>query len=412
MNILYLAGYFFPENTAYTHLENDLLDELCLAGHTVTVVCPTPTRGIDEATREKYKNIKTEELSSGKVKVIRFSAPQEGKNPIVRAFRYFWCNYKTFAIAKKRLEADVVFAASTPPTQGLLGGAVAKRLSKKLKKHIPFVYNLQDIFPDSLVTTGLSSNDSPIFKVGRKIENKTYKNADKIILISESFKNNLLKKGVPEEKIETVSNWIDANSILPVKRDENPLFEELSLPREKFTVVYAGNFGEAQGAEVVLDSAKLLKSDCDIQFAVFGGGSGFEGAKKRVLDEELSNVKITGLLPQERVPEVYSLGDVAVITCKKGVGKSGMPSKTWSIMACNTPIIASFDTDSELAEIINTADAGVCVDPENAEMLKAAILAAKEAKAAECTSREYVLKNASKDVCAKKYVKIIEGVLA
>ena len=58
MNILYLAGYFFPENTAYTHLENDLLDELCLAGHTVTVICPVPTRGIDEETRRKYKNIK------------------------------------------------------------------------------------------------------------------------------------------------------------------------------------------------------------------------------------------------------------------------------------------------------------------------------------------------------------------
>lgn len=411
MNILYLAGYFFPENTAYTHLENDLLDELCLAGHTVTVICPVPTRGIDEETRKKYKNIKKEELNSGKIKVIRFSAPDEGKNPIIRAFRYFWCNYRTLAIAKKQTDADVVFAASTPPTQGLLGGAVAKKLGKKLKKHIPFVYNLQDIFPDSLVTTGLSSTDSPIFKVGKKIEAHTYKSADKIILISESFKNNLLNKGVPEEKIENVSNWIDANSILPIERDENRLFEELSLPREKFTVVYAGNFGEAQGAEVVLDAAKLLKDDESIQFAVFGGGAGFENAKKRVADENLSNVKITDLLEQARVPEVYSLGDVALITCKKGVGKSGMPSKTWSIMACNTPIIASFDTDSELADIIKTADAGFCVEPENAEMLKEAILSAKENRKNECTSRMYVLENASKDVCAKKYVKILENSL-
>ena len=128
------------------------------------------------------------------------------------------------------------------------------------------------------------------------------------------------------------------------------LFEEFGLSRDKFTVVYAGNFGAAQGAEVVLSAAELLKDRADIQFAVFGGGAGFEAAKTSVAEKRLTNVVVSGLLPQERVPEVYSLGDVALITCKKGVGGSGMPSKTWSILSASRPVLVNFD-ENELKTI-------------------------------------------------------------
>ena len=112
------------------------------------------------------------------------------------------------------------------------------------------------------------------------------------------------------------------------------------------------------------------------------------------------------------VPEVYSLGDVALITCKKGVGNSGMPSKTWSIMACNTPIIASFDTDSELAEVLEKANAGVTVEPENAEKLANAILEMANGNAAGFTGgREYAVENASKEKCTAKYVETIKQLL-
>ena len=83
-----------------------------------------------------------------------------------------------------------------------------------------------------------------------------------------------------------------------------------------------------------------------------------------------------------------------------------MPSKTWSIMACNTPIIASFDTDSELSEIINKAGAGVCVEPENAKALAEKILWAKVNKIT-CNSRAYVIENAEKEKCVSKYVELV-----
>lgn len=229
-------------------------------------------------------------------------------------------------------------------------------------------------------------------------------------MISESMKRNIMEKGVPEEKITVVSNWIDTEEVQPVSKENNRLYEEFGISRDKFTVLYAGNFGAAQGADVVLKAAEALQDQEDVQFVIFGGGSGYAKAEETVKEKGLNNVIINKLLPQERVPEVYSLGDVAIITCKKGVGNSGMPSKTWSIMACNTPIIAAFDTDSELAEILNTSDTGICVEPEDEQVLVKAILDMKNTENRPQCGREYVLKHASKEVCVQKYVDVILSV--
>ncbi len=398
MRVLFLNGYFYPENIAYTHLEQDILKSIVEDGHTVDVICPVPSRGIDSETRKKYLSLREESMYDGKVRVHRFPLGEEKTSTLMRFIRYFICDFKTYFIAKK-YKADVVFAVSTPPIQGLLAGKVARKIGAK------FVYNLQDIFPDSLITTGISGKESIAWKIGRKIENATYNGAEKIIVISESMKRNIMQKGVFEEKIVVVSNWIDTNLVKPVAKEDNKLYDEFDIPRDKFVVVYAGNFGVAQGADVVLRAAELLKDNEDVQFVIFGGGAEFEAAKQKAKD--MNNVIINPLLPPNRVPEVYSLGDIALITCKKGVSGSGMPSKTWSIMACNTPIIASFDTDSELADVLKESGAGITVSPEDKKALAEAIIKASNENK-ECKARAYVCKYASADVCPNKYVQVLK----
>lgn len=408
MNILFLDAYYEPEKIAYTHLERDLIEGLISDGHKIKIICPTPTRGIDKETREKYKNKIFEEKYNGSVAVNRFKAPQEGKNPIVRAFRYFWCNFRTYQIALKNKNVDVVFSNSTPPTQGAISGIVARKLSKKYKKKVPFVYNLQDIFPDSLVNTNLTHNGSVLWKIGRKLEDFTYRHADKIIIISKAFKKNLLAKGVSERKVEIISNWIDLESVQPVERKDNKLIDEFDLDPSKFLVVYAGNFGAAQGADIVIKAAMELQAYKDIQFVIFGGGAYFKDAKEQA--KNLDNIFIHELMPQDRISEVYSLGNVALVTCKAGTGEAGMPSKIWSIMACNTPIIASFDTDSDLAEVIRDSGAGKCVEPGDILELSNAIVEVSKIKKIEHIElREYVSKYASKQTCVKKYNNIIKS---
>lgn len=403
MKILCLYAYFKPEIFASSRLQNDLLECISNAGHTVEIVCPIPTRGIDKDTIQKYRKIKSENLYGGSVHVTRFYSPQEGKNPVIRALRYFWCNFRTYQIGKKACGVDIVYCGSTPPTQGLIAGKIAKKLG------IPFVYSLEDVFPDSLVTTGLARDDSILFKIGRKIENRTYNYCSHMVVISNAIRKNVKNKGVLESKISVISNWIDTSKIKPVLRKDNVLFDELRISREKFIVVYAGNFGAVQGAEIILDVAKMLGDNRQIHFVIFGGGVGFSHAVD--IAKTMKNVTIRSLLPIDRISEVYSMGNVAIITCKKGVGNSGFPSKTWSIMACNVPIIASFDEDSELNEILSKYNAGTCVEPENVIALKEAILTESKGAARKVDSRNYVQKYASRESCVTQYIDLFENVV-
>ncbi len=398
MKVLTFCAYYEPEIAASMYLTTNMFEDMAKSGIEVEIFAPTPTRGVDQETINKYKKIKYEEHYDGKLKIHRFSMLQEGTATLGRAIRYILLN---LAFIWKGLwtQADLMLISSTPPTQGFMAA-----LLKKAKK-IPVVYNLQDIFPDSLVTTGLAKKGGLLWKIGRKIENYTYRNADHIIVISEGFKRNIMAKGVEEAKITAVPNWVNTDSVYPVAKTDNRLFEELQISRDKFTVVYAGNFGEAQGADVVLKAAQRLKEQENIQFVLFGGGARFGEAKEQAA--AMDNVAAFDLLPPERVSEVYSLGDVALITCKPGAGDSAMPSKTWSIMACSTPIIASFDTDSDLAQVLADSCAGICVEPGNTDALAKAILEASKTGIKGSNGREYVAQNASRDICVKKYLDII-----
>ena len=402
MRILFLDAYFEPEQIAFTHLEHDLLKGLVEDGHDVEVVCPIPTRGITKAIAHNYKKRKKEYLFDQHVHVTRFYAPKEGRNPLIRAIRYFWCNLRTFQLGKNIRNIDVVFCNSTPPTQGWIAGRVAKKLK------VSFVYSLQDVFPDSLVTTGMTSEGSILWKIGRKIEESTYKRCKKIIVISEAIKNNLIDKCISPQKIGVISNWIDTDAIQPIPKVKNKLFDEFEIDRDKFIILYAGNFGAAQGTDIIFDVAELMKDKDDIQFVIFGGGAGYMDAVNRA--KMLPNVFIHTLMPQDRISEVYSMGDVALITCKKGVGKSGMPSKTWSIMACNTPIIASFDKDSEMDKMLQSSKAGKCVEAEDTTQLFNELLIMYSnknvtSKQSMENGRRYVLQYCSKKNCVKQYLK-------
>ena len=190
-----------------------------------------------------------------------------------------------------------------------------------------------------------------------------------------------------------------------MSRNENKLIEEFSIDPDKFLVVYAGNFGAAQGADVVLKVAEKLKDISDIQFVIFGGGAYFEDAKREA--GKLDNVFIHELMSLDRISEVYSLGDVALITCKPGTGNAGLPSKLWSIMACNVPIIASFDIDSDLADILRDSSAGICVEPGNVLQFQKAILTVRNGNVRCMEGRIYTMKNASKRYCVERYIDIL-----
>lgn len=398
-----LNAYFYPENIAFSHLEKDLLDAFVAAGFEIDVITPMPTRGISDEIRKQYKKKKYEEMYDGKVKIHRFFMFGEGKNPIIRAIRYILCNIIEYFKAIKFKDCNIIFSNSTPPTQGILCSLIKKCLK------VPFIYNLQDIFPDSMVNTGMCIKGSFLYGIGNQIANYAYKNSDKIIVISEDFKQILLKKGIPEEKIELIYNWVDENTVVSVLREKNKLFDEYGIDRNKFYISYSGNIGMTQNMNMLLEVAEELKDRTDIGFILVGDGAYKKQVAKWITEKNLTNVTLIPFQPYECISEVFSLGDVGLIISKAGVGSNSVPSKTWSYMSAERPILACFDTDSELYTTLNKVNCGVCVEADDKSGLKQAILdmAHKNLQEQGRNSRKYILENLTKKIGTKRYEMII-----
>lgn len=407
MKILTFCAYFEPEIAASMYLITNLFEDAAANGIEVELFAPTPTRGIDKETIEKYKKIKFESRCDGKLKVHRFSMMQEGKGTLGRAVRYLLLN---IAFIWKGLftKADVIFIDSTPPTQGLMA-AILKKI-----KRIPVVYNLQDIFPDSLVHTGISGENSLAFKIGEWIEKITYKNADKIIVISEDFKKNIMAKGVLEEKIAVVYNWVDETAVYHVERDANPLYGKYKLDKNKFYVAYSGNIGLTQNMDLLTRVAERLKKHKDIAFILVGDGAYKQELEKIAKEKCLNNVIFIPFQDYGNIANVFSLGDLGLIISKAGVANNSVPSKTWSYMAAKTPILSSFDMDSELVRIVKGCQCGVCIPADDEEQLAKMILKLKNEQEGlavmGANGRKYIAENLSRSSNTAKYIDVIRGV--
>lgn len=410
MKVLYLNAYFYPEDLASSYLGHNVREALAKADVDIVLYAPTPSRGVSEQTRKQYSSTKKNEVwYDGRMHIHRFSLFKEGKNPLLRAFRYFLVIIKLYIQAlfdKDAKNSNVMFIPSTPPIMGIMAARIKKR------RKIPFVYILQDIFPDSLVGTGLTRKGSLLWKIGRLIENYTYKYADKIIVISQDFKRNIMAKGVPEEKIEVVYNWVDQNATVPVDNENNELFEEFGISRDKFRVVYAGNLGNAQNIEIIVNAARKLKDNLNIQFIIFGKGGLEEEIKTAKAKEQLDNLMILPLQPYERVSKVYGLGHLCIVACKPGLGGAAMPSKTWSIMSSGRAVLANFD-EGELKEILENNECGVFTKADDLDGFIKAIedLSQHPEKCTEmgANGREFILNNLTREVGTSKYVNVIKS---
>lgn len=404
-----MAGYFYPEKAASSYLSENRNSAFVKAGFEVLIYTPIPTRGITEEERKKFskKKHRTEKMYGGGLTVHRFRMFNEGKNSMIRALRYLFCWLYQFHMALFSKNVDVIFLTSTPPIQGLIGSWVGRI------RNIPFVYNLQDIFPDSLVGTSLATKGGLLWKIGRWIENTTYKGADKIIVISEDFKKNIIEKGVPEEKIEVIYNWVDENAVVDVPRENNKLFDKYCLDRSKFYITYSGNIGLTQNMDMLLDVMEDFKTEApDVRLVLIGEGAYKEQVEKMVAEKMLDSIALLPFQPYEDISHVFSLGDVGLVISKPGVGANSVPSKTWSIMSASRPVLANFD-ENELKDIITNNKCGLFTKAGDKESFKNAVLQLYNDRTI-CreyglNGRRFVMENLTRETGTKKYVDVIKS---
>jgi colanic acid biosynthesis glycosyl transferase WcaI len=251
---------------------------------------------------------------------------------------------------------DGVLAMSPPLTLGLTGYAM------RLVRGGPLVFNIQDVFPDVAVELGAISNPK-VISVFQKLEKLSYDRADAVTVLSDDLRQNVVAK-VGERnagKVRVIPNFVDTDAIKPL--DRMTLYRaELGISDET-VVLYAGNVGLSQSLDLVVGAAQAMVDDPSVVFLINGGGSGLETI--RAAAAGLSNVRFAPYQPRERLAEVLATGDIHLVPLRRGLARSSVPSKTYSILAAGRPVLASVDAGTEVERLVNAASAGLAVPPDD-----------------------------------------------
>ena len=402
MNILILTEAFPPEIRSASHLLYELAENLVEKGFRVTVITRFPKNYIDKIDKNYTGKLFSREKMSG-INVIRlYSFSFLRHISIIRGLSQFILS-GLFAIGGILAGRQDIILTYSPP----LPLGISAYLLGKIKK-TPFIFNVQDIFPQSVIDLGLLKN-KVLIKISEAMEKFIYKKARYITVHSDGNRENIISKNVNPEKIVTIHNWVDTDLMKSTEGWDNSFRNKNNL-NGRFVVSFAGVMGFAQGLDIVVNCAELLRSYKDILFLLVGDGVKKDGLMKKVEDIQLNNIKFLPLQPKEIYLSILSASDICLVTLDKNVKTPVVPAKLLNIMASGRPVVASLDLKGDAPKIIKDAKCGYCVEAENAEKLSEAIL-----KLYNNTSlrdefgkngREYAVRHFSRKICIEKYEKL------
>jgi colanic acid biosynthesis glycosyl transferase WcaI len=301
---------------------------------------------------------------------------------------------------------EVVLAMSPPLTLGVAGWLAARRW------RVPFVFNIQDVFPDVAVELGAITNRS-VIRFASWLERWTYRRADAVTVLSDDLRDNLVAKiqgAVPDpyDRVRVIPNFVDAAGIAPADRTGTPGGGDYRREQglgDRQVVMYAGNVGFSQSLELLVGAARALADRSDVVFVINGGGSARPDLERQAAG--LDNVRFVDFQPRERLADVLAAGDIHVVPLRRGLARSSVPSKAYSILAAGRPVVASVDEGTEVARVVEKAGAGLAVPPDDPEAFAAALTALLDdparARAMGAAGRTFVERWASPAVVAGRY---------
>lgn len=368
MNLLVLCPHYEPDVAPTGEVMTRIGTELVRRGHRLHVVTALPwyrQHEVEEGWAGKL--VRHEETPWGQVTRVHPFPTDKGNIP-ARALAF--AGFTVLAGAKAMFgrrpgRPDAVLAMSPPLTLGVAGWLTARRW------RVPYVFNIQDVFPDVAVELGAIRNPA-VIKAASALERWTYRRADAVTVLSEDLQDNVLAK-VPKAQVRVIPNFVDTETVVP-RTEEDPAVAtyraEHGLVGRK-VVMYAGNVGFSQSLELMVEAARALADRPDVVFVVNGGGSARPDLERQAAG--LDNLRFVDFQPKERLPAVLAAGDVHVVALKRGLARSSVPSKTYSIMAAGRPVVASVDEGTEVARLVEEAGAGLAVPPEDPDAFVAAV---------------------------------------
>lgn len=392
---------------------SELALELRSLGHEITVLTTTPHYNLDPDARDqqplsrRWGGLLFRSDYHG-IPVYHASIPVKGSRVGARLLDYARFHaISTLAGLSLRQRFDVILAPSPPLTIGLSAWLLG------LGRRAPFIYNVQEIYPDIAISLGVLTNARAIHTL-EALERFVYRRARIVTVISEWFRRRLLAKGVPAAKLHLIPNFVDTDFIQPgPRRNEFTAAHGLD---DKFVVLYAGNIGLTQGFETILAVATQLSDLPDLRFVIVGDGARRDWLQAQLAQDPRLNTLLLPYQPRSLVPQIYAGSDLCLVPLKRGTAQETFPSKIYTIMAAGRPAIAAADPDSELAWVVEKAGCGWAVPPDDPQALATAIERAYQSQASlldtGARGRAYVVAHHSRQAVARHYDALIRSLTA
>lgn len=274
-------------------------------------------------------------------------------------------NYASFAASSliyglfMAKRADVIYAYHPPLTVGVTASLL------RLLRRIPVVYDIQDMWPDTLRATGMLNNARAL-NVVAAVCRWVYRRVDHIVVLSPGFKRLLTARGVPERKLEVIYNWADEAALAA---PQGGALKALAADGRAFYILFAGNMGKAQALDAVLDAACLLQERGSlVRWVMLGGGVDVPRLKQRAADMRLENMVFLPPVPMTEVGAYLNVANALLVHLRKDpLFEITIPSKTQAYMAVGKPVLMAVDGDA--ADLVRQSRCGVVAESENPQAL-------------------------------------------
>ncbi len=408
MKILYVSQYFPPEMGAPAARAAELSRHWARMGHDVTVLTGFPNHptGVGpEDWRSRLRHLRYTETVD-RVQVVRtwlWPLPNRKAHERIRNYASFCVSAGITGLALHK--PDVIIATSPQLLCALAGWWLARW------KRVPFVFEVRDLWPESLAAVGAGTEGSLLHRTLGAIAGFLYRRADRIVVVAPAFKDHLIRYwNVAAAKISVVENGVETDLF---RLDPAAMEVRKQLKLEgRFLICYIGTMGNAHGLETLIAAAEELQTALpNAIFLLIGEGAEKERIVELAAARRLTNIQFLGQQPRERIPAYVSAADVCLVMLKKTeLFKTVIPTKLLEYMACERPVIVA--VDGQARQIVEEAGAGVFVEPESSKALLKAVLDLAEdpehRRQMGASGRQYIVNRFSREKTARDYITVLD----
>jgi glycosyltransferase involved in cell wall biosynthesis len=405
MRVLILSQYYQPEPVPKPE---ELAQALTEFGHDVSVITGFPNYPSGDL-YPGYRLGLTRRETIDDIPVIRtYEYPYHGKRALGRMLNYFSFMLSAPLGLWRAPKFDAIYVWHPPLTVGVAAWIIGRL------RRVPFVFDVQDIWPDSVVMSGLMKPGIAV-KLLRWMEKFVYRRAGHILVVTTGARENLIGKGVPSEKVTVMPHWIDEQLFQSSGADDRTRLREHYGWQDRFVVLFAGNLGVVQGLDAVVKAAGKLPANGRALVVLVGDGT--DKARLQSMAEEMKlvdRIQFIERQPMERMPAYMSAADALLVHLKRSdITQFVIPTKTMAYLAAGKPILMAMN--GAAAQLVEESGAGVFIEPEEPDALARAITELSEKPEAELAAmgekgREYLVANLAKQKVIKLYEEILSRV--